>query len=123
MSDLNIIQHVFGRLYGQPCWGVKLGHASFLTLEFGEPRLEIGTIRQVGERPPRRTVAVRGAWHLWVYCCEWSIRLDGLTLATSASSERKADMAIAHLDGQALARVSVAPDGGRSALDFDLGGS
>jgi hypothetical protein len=35
------IERVVRRLYGKPCWGVKPGFGSFLTLEFGKPNLEV----------------------------------------------------------------------------------
>ncbi len=70
-----VIEGVFGRLYGEPCWNVKRGHGSFLTLEFGEPYL---TVKEPGEVTPEmspvqkwyqctRHVFVHGEWHLWIY--------------------------------------------------------
>jgi hypothetical protein len=37
---------VIARLAGLPSWGVKRGHSSFVTFEFGQPRLEIGKVHQ-----------------------------------------------------------------------------
>lgn len=89
-------------------------------MEFGDPQLRV---REPLPNLPTRSVTVAGAWHLWIYCCSWSIRLNGETLATSTSSERKAKVAIAHLDGQALVHTSVDAARGRTVFDFDLGGS
>jgi hypothetical protein len=107
-----------------PCWNVKLGYSSVLTLELGDPYLEVNEkILQLKDRPPRRAVKVHGARHLWIYCCGWSIRLQGRTIATSASSARTIRTAAYYLDGQALTRASVDAARGRSIFDFDLGGS
>jgi hypothetical protein len=107
-----------------PCWNVRQGYGSFLTFEFGDPHLIVEEhILHLKDRPPRRVVTVRGAWHLWIYCCSWSIRQQGRTIATSASSERKIRSANSYLHGQALTKVSVDVVRGRSVFDFDLGGS
>lgn len=51
----------------------------------GEPQVEIGRtilmpvhIEGAPERSPRRLVSVRGDWHLWIYCCDWSLTLNGI---------------------------------------------
>jgi hypothetical protein len=36
---MNQIERSFARLRTKPCWGVSRGFGSFLTLEFGPPRL------------------------------------------------------------------------------------
>ena len=56
-------------------------HGSFVTLEFGEPHLEVreprdaepDTSPKLRELFARRNVTIRGEWHLWVYCSSWSI--------------------------------------------------
>ena len=113
----------FDNLYGMPSWCVKRGYGSFLTLEFGEPHLETGPILRVRQEPPRRVVVPHGEWHLWVYCCAWSIRQDGRTMATWRSSNRKIERATRFLNGQALTRISVQLERTRCTFEFDLGGS
>jgi hypothetical protein len=34
-------EKVFKGILGKPCWDVKPGHGSFLTMEFGKPHLEV----------------------------------------------------------------------------------
>ena len=75
------IERVVRRLYGKPCWGVSPGFGSFLTLEFGEPHLEVrepvamkkGTSAGVRKNLIRRAVYIHGDWHLWIYCCDWQV--------------------------------------------------
>jgi len=38
----SIFQKLFGEVYGLPCWNVKPGYGSSLTLEFGQPHSMFG---------------------------------------------------------------------------------
>lgn len=124
------VSTAFQPLYGRPCWQAKRGYSSFLTFEFGEPRLDIHEPKQLPydltpkKRMPieRRPVAVHGQWLLWIYCCAWSIRLHGSQIAHSESAEWRIDRAIGALDGQALTRVTVDPLSAKTCFEFDLGG-
>ena len=107
---------------GLPAWGVKQGHGSFLTFEFGEPKLEIVERRSL-DKGLRRDAHVHGQWHLWIYCCHWRVLDDGVQLASSEDDQALIGRAMAVLDGQKLVEVHVAPEKGRSAFTFDLGGS
>lgn len=105
-------------MLGLTAWGVKQGHGSFLTFEFGPPKLEINV--QISRS--RRFAYVRGQWHLWIYCCHWKIVQGGEQLAWSEDDEKTIGRATAMLNGQNLIAVNVGSDDGRSAFRFDLGG-
>lgn len=105
-----------------PAWGVRQGHGSFLTFDFGEPKLEV-TERLSAEKGLRRSAFVRGEWHLWIYCCHWMVLEDGEQLASSEDGETLIARATATLNGQKLLGISVEPNGARSTFTFDLGGS
>jgi hypothetical protein len=118
----------FRKLYGKPCWNAKRGYASFITFEFGEPRLEIrephessAASRRVRELLARRQVTLRGDWHLWIYCCDWRVSARR-KLVGGSSSDRAIQHAVAFLDGQALTEVSLNYRSCRSVFVFDLGG-
>jgi hypothetical protein len=123
-------REAFVPLYGTLCWHVRQGHGSFLTIEFGEPRLVVYPPREQlvavtagrRRRVPRRVVAVRGAWHLWLTYCAWTLRLHGERLATWTSRRRQIERAAAVLEGQALTGVVVDPHTVRTVFTFDLGG-
>lgn len=74
----------FAPLVGQPSWLVRQGHGSFVTLEFGDPELAVGQTRSrtvfLPDRDPltltTRSAVVHGAWHLWIYCCLWSVQAN-----------------------------------------------
>jgi len=129
-SAIDIIQAVFAPLYGKPCWQVQQGYSSFLTFEFGEPHLKINDPRPNPRaktaarrrRAARRSVWVRGDWHLWLYMCDWTLYQGDRLAATTYSPNQRIGNALLDIDGQMLTGVSVSSDLRRSTFTFDLGG-
>jgi hypothetical protein len=123
-------QKVFKAILGKPCWDVKPGHGSFLTMEFGEPHLEVrepittrkGVTAKVREQLARRHVCARGEWHFWIMYCDWEVRCKGKRVGDS-STETKIRRAADFLDGQKLIRFSILPRTAQSIFVFDLGAS
>lgn len=122
------LQQVFKPLYQQPCWNVKPSYGSSLTLELGEPHLRIreptrshAPSFRVRQQLARRLVVVRGAWHLWIYGCDWRVTSKGKVIG-DRSSARRIMRAAAELDGQALVSVTVNAQNDASVFTFDLGG-
>jgi len=122
------IERVLRRLYGLPCWGVKPGFGSFLTLEFGKPNLEIrepivartGASTRVRERLACRGVQVHGEWHLWIYRCDWEV-FSGSKRIGDSSTKSKTRRAAEFVNGQKLIRFFVSPRNVNCAFEFDLG--
>ena len=122
------IERSFAALRGSPCWGVTRGFGSFLTLEFGSPRLVVreppsppGEVSpRVRKLLARRLVRARGRWHLWIYCCEWRVSSGGIVVGDSSSS-RRIDRAARELNGQKLLDVIIDRRGARTRFVFDLG--
>ncbi len=118
-----MIDEVYTPIYGKYCWNAEKGYGSFLTFEFGNPRLII--LEYVRSRndieQKRRSVYVHGDWHLWIYLCDWVITSTDGIQADSTSSTRMIKRAMAQLNGQALNRVSVQPDG-KTFFEFDFFG-
>ncbi len=120
--------HVFRDIYGMPGWNVHVGYGSFLTFEFGQPRLEIREPRQatfkVSLRLKRslaqRHITIRGDWHLWIYCCDWYV-CKGERIVGHSNTKRAAQRAATVLDGQKLVRYELAKRGARCIFEFDLG--
>jgi hypothetical protein len=117
----------FSPLLGLPAWCVSRGHGSFVTFEFGAPRLEVsrvlsipGTVPSIGDR--RRVVVPRGEWHLWIYFCDWEIYHEDQLIAASDADEPTIDTAAGYLDGQALSEISMSKDPFETTFQFDLGG-
>jgi hypothetical protein len=120
--------HVFKSVSGKPCWNVRIGHGSFLMLEFGRPHLEIrepivaakSSSKGVREHLARRRIFVHGQWHLWLMDCDWVVQKKGKRLGdsrTKTSARRAADF----LNGQKLIQFSIAPGSVETVFEFDLG--
>jgi hypothetical protein len=115
-------------LYGKPCWNVKLKHANSITLEFGNPYLEIrkpGTPKskssKVNEWIARRKVWIWGEWHLWIDACDWKIIENGKAICKNTSSIKRIYMGLEKLEGQFLINVEVDQENGNTKFYFDLG--
>jgi hypothetical protein len=123
------IQRITAALRGKPSWAVKKGFGTFLTFEFGEPRLVIrepvtdskAHSLKVRRMLKRRHVHVAGEWHLWVYMCDWRVLSDERVVGDS-SSTRRITRAAKFLNGQALIDIILARRGARTTFLFDLGG-
>lgn len=130
--EMNFIEfdRIWSAVYGHPAWSVRKGHGSFLTLEFGSPTLHIREPRtalpnaseKVRELAARRLVTVTGNWHLWIYCCSWSIELSGKEAAHSESPGDDITFAAERLDGQKLLSVGYGTMPSSWMFAFDLGG-
>jgi hypothetical protein len=130
MRTAPILQRVFSEIYGKPCWNVKPGHGSFLTLEFGKPHLEVrepivagkGATRKVRMVLARRNVFVHGEWHLRVADCAWEVLSNGRHVG-NGSTKPSMRRAATFLDGQKLIRFSFISQGVGCIFEFDLGAS
>ncbi len=106
-------------LIGAIAWDVKQGHGSFLTFNFGEPKL---IVRERFSRTVRtgRTVTVRGDSHIWIECCHWRILDDNNQIAFSEDSCETIAKATAVLNGQRLVAIDVS--NGKTWFYFDVEG-
>jgi hypothetical protein len=122
------IEESFRNLYGKPCWHVNPGYGSFLTLEFGEPHLEIrepivaakSVSARVRRDLARRAIYIHGEWHLWIYCCNWEV-LSGSKCIGDGATRAKMRRAAEFLDGQALTGFSMSLQDMSCTFKFDLG--
>jgi len=69
-TALELVDLGFGQVIGLRAWDPSIGVGSFLTIEFGSPRVTSAGVTQ-------------GAFHLWIYGSSWSIRKRGNNIATS----------------------------------------
>lgn len=128
-SDL--LRAAFEPLYQHPCWDVRLGYGDQLTLNFGTPKLCIREPKTLSPTSSpanqklfaQRNVTLRGKWHLWIYFCNWRIRINGeIVGARTDRSNRRKQRAVDELDGQILTSVRVNPHTAATIFAFDLGG-
>ena len=121
---------VFRPIIGKWVWQVRRGFGSFLTMEFGEPHLEVRQPRtlsgdDVSDRVKRnfqkRRVSIVGQWHLWVQYCDWSITTTDAKVSNRETDTMKIDSCLEELDGQALVAVVEDAACATCTLRFDLG--
>jgi hypothetical protein len=128
MQTVSIFHKIFRELYGRPCWNVKPGYGSFLTLEFGKPHLDVreptvaskDISQKVRRLLARRSVFVHGEWHLRIDSCAWEVLSNGRHVGngtTKRSMRRASDL----LDGQKLTQFSFLPKQVQCMFEFDLG--
>src|SRR5690349_21194900 len=83
-------QNLLRPLLGQLAWHVRGGYGSFLTLEFGQPHIEIREpinpspdhSARVQRNLLRRRAFIVGDWHLWIQYCDWTISVPGGSLTS-----------------------------------------
>lgn len=123
------VTELFAPLIGRSCWQVRRGHGSFVTIEFGEPRLVIREPRDVHVDAPKevarafskRRITIVGQWHLWIQFCHWKLTV-GVKSITDADLDKDAiDAALDELDGQNLVLVSQNPTDATCELRFEMG--
>ena len=120
-----ILKDSFGQLSGLPCWGVKRGHGTSLTLEFGQPHLRIREpeVDPLAESLGKhRCVSVAGQHHLWLHLGDWEISYEGEQIASSNSEQDQIDRGTFLLDGQILTKFVQQRSPTESQFHFDLGG-
>ena len=117
-----VIDELFSQVIGKFCWDAEKGIGSFLTFEFGEPHLDTWERYRLKDsiREKRRSVAVHGDWHLWIYLCDWEISSQGQLKASSQSSKRQIERAMGRLNGQIFTHIEVHPSCATTFV-FELG--
>jgi hypothetical protein len=119
---------LFAPIIGLPCWNVKPGYGTFLTLEFGEP---IEHVREpiesdsknarVRELLAKRHVSVHGEWHLWIYGCRWRVFVGEQVVGYSdleGSTKYWMENAAVTVDGKTLTAVALDPQRVTSVFTF-----
>lgn len=116
------LKNSFKDLYQIPCWSVTQGFGSYLTFEFGEPRLEIIEAKKECKKGfySKRRASVLGTWRLWITDCFWELSTDGRCVH-SESSREDISAALHGLCGEALQQVLIDDKKGTSEFLFDFG--
>ena len=96
-TDLAAILNALHPLLGSAPWRVRLGHGSFVTMDFGRKKSfsEDDKVRE------------RGEYHLWIYLSAW--RLDSIDeiLAGSEDSREEIGPILEGLEGKELKHIRV----------------
>jgi hypothetical protein len=92
----SICESLYGMI-GLVPWDVRLGYASFLTLEFGKE------LRHESRRGQQK----HGEWHLWLQCCGWRVEGDGRVLFGSEDKREVLERSVERLAWAALSHIAV----------------
>ena len=84
-------------ILGKTAWGVKIGHGSFLTIEFGIPNNS------------QANLALHGEWHLWVYLCCWRIQKGDYFMVGSEDIKEKLIEEVKKIEGCQLNAFEICP--------------
>lgn len=94
-------------LVGQEAWDVKLGHGSFITMEFGKPT------------KGKMDLVPHGEWHLWIYMCSWRIEEKGAFIAGCEDPRGVMIDAVQRINGSKLKCFEILTAALDVALIFD----
>jgi hypothetical protein len=106
VTDMQIEQVVL-KLIDQTPWGIRLGHGSFLTMEFGKPE------------DSRSGRFAHGEWHLWLYMCSWRIETQKQVLAGSQDHRDAIETALREVQFGSIRSINVAMPSHDLAIEFD----
>jgi len=122
------ITDITNELRGQLCWGVMWDAQLNMSMSFGKPQLRVREpyvtktkSERIQDMASCRHVTVKGAWWLWIFCAYWTIKTKDNMRATSSSSFRQKQNAMARLNGQKLKDIKVDHRTGATEFFFDLG--
>ena len=107
---------LFRPLRGRYVWSVRVGEGALLTMELGNPRLEVAEVRHDGI--PHRAVRPRGQWQLSLGECAFELQVGDLVVDESSEVDAL-ERAAERLDGQAL--LFAEERDGVLRLELDLG--
>ena len=120
-SSGRLIRDRFAPLSGLPCWDVRQGYGSFVTMNFGQPHLDVTepAPKAKSRALRRRRVTVSGEHHLWIEQCEWRIIEFEKEIAMSESDATDISRALARLDSQLLKEITIEPARGTCCFKFE----
>lgn len=121
------------KLTGLCCWDAKNTEFSWLSLNFGDPRLDIRepkdsetlaqyTSARIKLNKSLRHVWLRGDFWVWIDCCHWDIVFRGKKIAHSESRKSVMAKSMGKIDGQIIKKIEIFPDTAQTNFIFDLGG-
>ncbi len=100
---------------GEKARNVKLGHGSFVTIDFGrDTTVEVRTRKGV-------SWSVRGEWHLWVYMCAWRIDQNQKPFVGSNDTQELIREKLREMQGKALISATILNDAFDAKFSFSDG--
>lgn len=119
------VQAILDSIVGLHAWNVRRGVGSFVQMEFGTPRVELGAptpsrLKLLGRKGRVvRPAVIRGDFQLWLYQCDWRFQVEGAEVMSQTATDVEMRELGRILNGQVLQQVVVEPDLS-STFSFDL---
>ena len=115
----------FDPILKKMAWQLRRGNGTFLTMEFGSPKLDIREPIAHAEKNGssilwRRRVFVRGEWHLWIQYCRWNAQSRSGHEASSEINLAETKSTLEEIDGQFIQSVRYDAEKCNIELNFDL---
>lgn len=111
-EDLQSIHDVLAPVIGRETWGVQVGYAGRLTVNFGIARTE--TLRNGRS-------FTRGDWQLWTTWSPWRVETEAEALAASEDPDPVRHAAVERLNGRLLRAIDISPITADTTFLFDGG--
>jgi hypothetical protein len=93
-GSVGVMRRALAGIVGLSPWDARLGHGSFVTVEFG---------REVALGPKW----VRGEWHLWVYGAAWKLLAKDRVIADADGVREDLAVAIPRINGRSVRQINV----------------
>lgn len=114
MNDrIKLAKSLFQNILGIKPTRAKLGHGSFITIDFG---------RDIPKKVKTRNGIVTryfGEWYLWVYMCAWRFDKNKKPFIGSEDSREKIEKSLIELANKKLTQVEIFNDSFDSTLVFE----
>jgi hypothetical protein len=112
-SGIALVNELLSKIVNEKARNIKLGHGSFLTVEFGKDYIvELQTNKGL-------TRSVRGEWSLWVYLCAWRLDQNLDPLVGSADDRELIEPKIQILENKKLLSAKITSNSFDLVLDFE----
>jgi len=108
-----IATNLFSQFCGEKARNIKLGHGSFITMDFGDDvTVEVKTNRGIRK-------STRGEWHLWIYMCAWRLDKDDLPLVGANDDRESITKELLILENNKILKTSVLNNAFDVLLEFE----
>lgn len=104
---------LFSELIGIKTTRVKLGHGSFITIDWGK---DIITHKKTNTKVHTFTF---GEWHLWVYMCAWRLQQNNKPIIGANDDRELIAEHLSILKGKALVSVTISNESFDTVLQFE----
>lgn len=111
-NGIELAKNLFQKIAGIKPTRVKLGHGSFITIDFG---------RDIPEQVKTRNGLVTkyfGEWHLWIYMCDWRIDKDKKPFVGCEDTREKIESSLPELAERELKGVEILNNAFDAKLTF-----